>query len=100
MHRRGLELIRPGVRCRDIADELNEMNKSLGLLKFKSIGYGHSLGLLPNYQGREPGEYAIITGHPSIVPCGAHARPSCENARVSVRFSARACMRACKPTNK
>lgn len=54
VHRRGLELIRPGVRCRDVADELNDMNRSLGLLRFKSIGYGHSLGLLPSYQGREP----------------------------------------------
>ena len=35
VHRRGLELIRPGARCRDIAAELNELFASLGLLKYR-----------------------------------------------------------------
>ena len=33
--RRGLELIRPGAKCRDIAAELNDLFASLGLLKYK-----------------------------------------------------------------
>ena len=35
VHRRGLELIRPGARCRDIAAELNDLFASLGLLKYR-----------------------------------------------------------------
>ena len=80
VHRRGLELIRPGARCRDIAAELNDLFASLGLLKyrccerkylvskpfsmsmsmllvtgFRSFGYGHSFGVLSHYYGREAG---------------------------------------------
>lgn len=53
VHRRGLELIRPGARCSDIAAELNEMYRGWGLLKHRSFGYGHSFGLLCHYYGRE-----------------------------------------------
>ena len=35
VHRRGLELIKPGARCRDIAAELNDLFASLGLLKYR-----------------------------------------------------------------
>ena len=35
VHRRGLELIRPGARCRDIAAELNDLFASLGLLQYR-----------------------------------------------------------------
>lgn len=55
VYRRGLELIRPGVRCCDIAKELNEMYKEWGLLKYRSFGYGHSFGVLCHYYGREAG---------------------------------------------
>lgn len=53
VHRRGLELIRPGARCRDIAAELNEIYRSHDLLRFRSFGYGHSFGVLSHYYGRE-----------------------------------------------
>lgn len=53
VHRRGLELIKPGVRCMDIAAELNEMYRQEGLLKYRSFGYGHSFGVLSHYYGRE-----------------------------------------------
>ena len=53
VHRRGLELIRPGARCNEIAAELNEMYRGWGLLKYRSFGYGHSFGILSHYFGRE-----------------------------------------------
>ena len=55
MHRRGLELIRPGARCCDIAAELNEIYRSHGLLQYRTFGYGHSFGVLSHYYGREAG---------------------------------------------
>jgi creatinase len=53
VHRRGLELIRPGARCCDIAAELNEIYRSHDLLRYRSFGYGHSFGVLSHYYGRE-----------------------------------------------
>jgi len=55
VHERGLELIKPGVKCRDIAAELNEMFAQAGLLEYRSFGYGHSFGVLSHYYGREAG---------------------------------------------
>ena len=55
VHKRGLELIMPGVRCCDIANELNEIYKAHGLLKYRTFGYGHSFGVLSHYYGREAG---------------------------------------------
>ncbi len=55
VHERGLSLIKPGVRCKDIAAELNEMYRSWDLLKYRSFGYGHSFGVLSHYYGREAG---------------------------------------------
>jgi creatinase len=55
VHRRGLDLIRPGARCCEIAAELNEMYRRHGLLGYRSFGYGHSFGVLCHYYGREAG---------------------------------------------
>ena len=55
VHRRGIELIRPGVRCCDIATELNEIYKKYNLLQYRTFGYGHSFGTLSHYYGREAG---------------------------------------------
>lgn len=55
VHRRGLELIRPGVTCGAIAAELNEMFAAHGLMPNRSFGYGHSFGVLSHYYGREAG---------------------------------------------
>ena len=55
VHRRGLELIRPGARCCDIAAELNDIYRSHDLLRYRSFGYGHSFGSLCHYYGREAG---------------------------------------------
>ena len=55
VHRRGLELLKPGARCGDVASELNEIYRKHGLLGFRSFGYGHSFGVLSHYYGREAG---------------------------------------------
>jgi len=55
VHKRGLDLLKPGARCMDIAKELNEMYREWDLLKYRSFGYGHSFGVLSHYYGREAG---------------------------------------------
>ena len=55
VHRRGLELIRPGARCSQIAEELNEIYRQHDLLQYRAFGYGHSFGTLSHYYGREAG---------------------------------------------
>jgi creatinase len=55
VHRRGLELIKPGVKCCDIAYELNKIFLEHDLLQYRTFGYGHSFGTLCHYYGREAG---------------------------------------------
>ena len=70
VHKRGLELIKPGVKCRqgldhslpahfshsrEIAAELNDLFASFDMLNLRSFGYGHSFGVLSHYYGREEG---------------------------------------------
>lgn len=55
VHERGLELIKPGARCCDVAAELNEIYREHDLLQYRSFGYGHSFGTLCHYYGREAG---------------------------------------------
>ena len=55
VHERGLELIKPGARCCDIANELNEIYQGYGVLENRTFGYGHSFGVLSHYYGREAG---------------------------------------------
>ena len=55
VHKRGLELIKPGVKCSDICFELNELFLELGYLQYRTFGYGHSFGMLSHFYGRESG---------------------------------------------
>ncbi|NHI00442.1 MULTISPECIES: M24 family metallopeptidase [Oceanimonas] len=55
VHRRGLELIKAGNRCCDIAAELNEIFAEHDVLQYRTFGYGHSFGTLSHYYGREAG---------------------------------------------
>jgi len=55
IHKRGLELIKPGVKCSDICHELNDLFAELGYLQYRSFGYGHSFGVLSHFYGRESG---------------------------------------------
>ena len=55
VHKRGLELIKPGAKCSDICLELNELFLELGYLQYRTFGYGHSFGMLSHFYGRESG---------------------------------------------
>lgn len=55
VHEAGIELIKPGARCCDIAHELNKIYEHHGLLQYRTFGYGHSFGVLSHYYGREAG---------------------------------------------
>jgi len=55
VHERGLQLIKPGAVCSQIAAELNEIYAAEGLLPNRTFGYGHSFGVLSHYYGREAG---------------------------------------------
>ena len=55
VHEAGIALIKPGVRCCDIAAELNKIYERHGLLRNRTFGYGHSFGVLCHYYGREAG---------------------------------------------
>ena len=53
VHKRGTELIKPGVKCSEITAELNGLFSELGYLEYRTFGYGHSFGVLSHYYGRE-----------------------------------------------
>ena len=55
VHKRGLELIKPGIKCSEICLELNELFEELGYLEYRTFGYGHSFGVLSHFYGRESG---------------------------------------------
>ena len=53
VHKKGLELIKPGVKCSEICEELNDLFAELGYLQYRTFGYGHSFGMLSHFYGRE-----------------------------------------------
>ena len=55
VHKRGLELIKSGVKCSEICHELNDIFAQLGYLQYRTFGYGHSFGVLSHFYGRETG---------------------------------------------
>ena len=55
VHKRGLELIKPGVKCSGICTELNDLFTELGYIQYRTFGYGHSFGMLSHFYGREAG---------------------------------------------
>lgn len=54
-HELGLSLIRPGISCAAVCNEINQLFREKGLLQYRSFGYGHSFGVLSHYYGREAG---------------------------------------------
>ena len=54
-HELGLSLIKPGISCARICDEINRLFADANLLQYRSFGYGHSFGILSHYYGREAG---------------------------------------------
>lgn len=55
VHDEGKRLLKPGARCCDVANALNEIYAAHDLLKYRTFGYGHSFGVLCHYYGREAG---------------------------------------------
>ena len=55
VHKRGIELIKPGVKCSEICSELNDLFAQLGYIEYRTFGYGHSFGMLSHFYGREAG---------------------------------------------
>jgi len=55
VHEAGLELLKPGAVCSEIALELNKIFAKHGVLDKRTFGYGHSFGVLSHYYGREAG---------------------------------------------
>ena len=55
VHKRGLELIKPGAKCSEICTELNDLFAELGYIQYRTFGYGHSFGMLSHFYGRESG---------------------------------------------
>ena len=55
VHKRGLELIKSGLKCSEICHELNDIFAQLGYLQYRTFGYGHSFGILSHFYGRETG---------------------------------------------
>ena len=54
-HDLGLSLVRPGVSCAQICEQINGFLAQEGCLHYRSFGYGHSFGVLSHYYGREAG---------------------------------------------
>jgi len=53
VHRHGIKIIKPGVKCSEVTAELNNLFSELGYFHRRTFGYGHSFGLLSPYYGRE-----------------------------------------------
>ncbi|MGH1367365.1 MAG: aminopeptidase P family protein [Maritimibacter sp.] len=54
-HEFGMSLLRPGLRCCEITEQINDFFAARDLLQYRSFGYGHSFGVLSHYYGREAG---------------------------------------------
>jgi creatinase len=54
-HKLGLSLVKPGVSCAEVCQQINEFFESKDLLQYRTFGYGHSFGVLSHYYGREAG---------------------------------------------
>jgi len=54
-HELGLSLVKPGIKCSEVCDEMNAYFQEKDLLQYRTFGYGHSFGVLSHYYGREAG---------------------------------------------
>ena len=54
-HEFGISLLKPGVSCAAVTEQINEFFQDRGLLQYRTFGYGHSFGVLSHYYGREAG---------------------------------------------
>jgi len=54
-HELGLSLVKPGIKCSEVCEEINALFAEKDLLQYRTFGYGHSFGVLSHYYGREAG---------------------------------------------
>ncbi len=54
-HEIGLQSLKPGISCAEVAARVNAFFEEHDLLRYRSFGYGHSFGVLSHYYGREAG---------------------------------------------
>jgi creatinase len=54
-HEYGISLLKPGMSCAEVTHQINAFFEDLGLLQYRTFGYGHSFGVLSHYYGREAG---------------------------------------------
>ncbi len=54
-HELGMSLLKPGVSCAEVTQQINRYFDELDLLQYRTFGYGHSFGVLSHYYGREAG---------------------------------------------
>ena len=54
-HEFGISLLKPGVSCAEVTEQINAFFQDRGLLQYRTFGYGHSFGVLSHYYGREAG---------------------------------------------
>jgi len=54
-HELGLSLVKPGIKCSEVCEEINALFAEKDLLQYRTFGYGHSFGVLSHYYGREDG---------------------------------------------
>ena len=54
-HEFGISLLKPGMSCAEVTNQINTFFEDHGLLQYRTFGYGHSFGVLSHYYGREAG---------------------------------------------
>jgi creatinase len=54
-HEFGMSLLKPGVSCSQVTEQINAFFEERDLLQYRTFGYGHSFGILSHYYGREAG---------------------------------------------
>ncbi len=54
-HEFGMSLLKPGVSCAAVTEQINTFFADRDLLQYRTFGYGHSFGILSHYYGREAG---------------------------------------------
>ncbi|MEH6645553.1 aminopeptidase P family protein [Sulfitobacter sp.] len=54
-HELGMSLLKPGVNCAEVSEQINTFFAERDLLHYRTFGYGHSFGILSHYYGREAG---------------------------------------------
>ncbi len=54
-HEFGISLLKPGVSCAEVTEQINAFFEDRGVLQYRTFGYGHSFGVLSHYYGREAG---------------------------------------------